>query len=108
MIRNKELVYKIVELFANIEVTSAEVDASLQEAGYDPEEVGAKMKAIADKALARGICCIGLKERTGNPIWKDKIIAFDKATPGSATAVIVKLRESKVIWCKESKNFIEN
>ena len=33
-------------------MTPEEVDAELREAGYDPEEVGARMQAVAERALA--------------------------------------------------------
>jgi len=31
--------------------TPEEIDAALREAGYDPEEIGAKMKTVAERAL---------------------------------------------------------
>lgn len=33
--------------------TPAEIDAVLREAGYDPDQIGAQMKAAAEQALAR-------------------------------------------------------
>lgn len=33
-------------------MTPEEIDAQLREAGYDPEEVGARMQAVAERALA--------------------------------------------------------
>lgn len=94
MITNREMVYKIAELFDKIELTTTEVDAALREAGYDPDEVRAKMKAIADEALAKGICCITLKEWTCKSIPKERVIAFDRAIFKSDVAVITKLRNS--------------
>lgn len=62
MIINKELIHKLAEAFDNIELTPAEIDAELRKVGLDPNKVGVEMKAIADRALARGIRCTGLKE----------------------------------------------
>lgn len=109
VINKSELVYRLAELFDSIELTPAEVDEELCEAGYDPDKVGVEMKAIADEALARGVRCIGLKERIDKPVRGERIVAFDKATPGSDDmAVIVKSRKGETIWCKKIENFIEN
>ncbi len=97
MITNIELVHRLAEAFDNIELTPTEVDEELHEAGYDPDEIGAKMKAIADEALAGGICCEILKEQTDKPVRGERIVAFDKAIPKSDTAVIVKSRDGKIV-----------
>ena len=60
MITSEELIYNIARMFDEIELTSDEVDAELREAGYDPDEVGARMRAISDAALAN---CTMLKEQ---------------------------------------------
>ncbi len=52
MITNKELVHNLADAFDEIELTSADVDEALREAGYDPDKVSAIMKAIANRALA--------------------------------------------------------
>jgi 2-hydroxychromene-2-carboxylate isomerase len=73
VITNKELVHNLAKMFDEIELTPAEVDEALREAGYDPDEIGAKMKAIADDALARGV--------VSKPVWGEPIVATcDKAT----------------------------
>lgn len=111
MIINKELIHKLAEAFDSIELTPDEVDASLREAGYDPDEVGAKMKAIADKTLIRVKI---LKEQTGKPDWDRVIATCDKAVPGNDIAVIVKLRDGKCVSYGKIENnddllrFIEN
>ncbi len=46
------LVRAIAVLFDEIELeTSEEIEASLRDAGYDPDEIGTRMKAAAEQAL---------------------------------------------------------
>jgi hypothetical protein len=50
---SEDLVRALAELFAeDVPKTPEEVDAELREAGYDPEEIGARMQAAAERALA--------------------------------------------------------
>jgi hypothetical protein len=50
---SEELIRAFADLFDEIEPeTPAEIDAMLREAGYDPDEIGAQMKAVAEQALA--------------------------------------------------------
>jgi len=49
----EDLIRTLVELFDEMDPeTPEEVDASLREAGYDPDESGTRMKAAAERALA--------------------------------------------------------
>jgi len=49
----EDLVRAFADLFDEIEPeTPEEIDAVLREAGYDPDEVGTRMKAVAERALA--------------------------------------------------------
>jgi len=48
----EDLVRAFADLFDEIEPeTPEEIDAVLREAGYDPDEVGARMEAVAERAL---------------------------------------------------------
>ncbi len=47
-----DLVRVLADLFDEIELEPEEIDAVLREAGHEPDEVGAQMKAAAEKALA--------------------------------------------------------
>lgn len=51
---DEELVQALVELFDDIPPpeTPEEVDAILREEGYDPDEIAAYFRNVADKALA--------------------------------------------------------
>lgn len=52
-ITNRELLARMAELFSEIDYdTPGEIDEILREAGLDPSEVGARMKDVAEKALA--------------------------------------------------------
>jgi len=52
---SEDLVRAFADLFDEIEPeTPEEIDAVLREAGYDPDEVGARMKAVAERALNEG------------------------------------------------------
>lgn len=51
-IQKVELVRKLADVFDEVELTSAEVDEALREAGYDPDKVSATMRAIANRAMA--------------------------------------------------------
>ena len=44
----------LVRVFADFfdEVELEDIDAVLREAGHDPDEVGARMRAVAERALA--------------------------------------------------------
>ncbi len=49
----EDLVHAFADLFDEVEPeTPEEIDAALREAGYDPDNVGARMKAVAERALA--------------------------------------------------------
>ena len=49
---SEDLVRAFADLFDEIEPeTPEEIDAVLCEAGYDPDEIGARMKAVAERAL---------------------------------------------------------
>lgn len=47
----QELIFALAELFDEIEMTPEEVRESLREAGYDPDEVGKAIAAVAQKAM---------------------------------------------------------
>lgn len=52
-----EFVRAIANLFDEIEPeTPEEIDEVLREAGYNPDAIGKKMKAAAEKALAETKC----------------------------------------------------
>jgi len=49
---SEDLVRAFADLFDEVEPeTPEEVDAALREAGYDPDQVAARMKAVAQEAL---------------------------------------------------------
>lgn len=49
---DKQLVRATADLFDElVPETPEEIDAALREAGYDPDEVGARMKAVAERAI---------------------------------------------------------
>ena len=50
---SEELVSAFADLFNEVEPeTSEEIDAVLHEAGYDPDEVASRMRAVAQQAIA--------------------------------------------------------
>ena len=50
----KEFVEAFFELFGELESESPEeIDSILREAGYDPDEVGARMQRVAEEALEK-------------------------------------------------------
>lgn len=52
-----EFLRAIANLFDEIEPeTPEEIDEVLREAGYDPDEIGKRMKAVAEKTLAETKC----------------------------------------------------
>ena len=49
---SEDLVRAFADLFDEVEPeTPEEVDVALREAGYDPDQVAARMKAVAQEAL---------------------------------------------------------
>jgi hypothetical protein len=49
----EELLHAFADLFDEVmEEDPEEIDAALEELGYDPTEIGKKMKAVAEQALA--------------------------------------------------------
>jgi DNA-directed RNA polymerase subunit F len=50
---SEDLVRAVADLFDEVEPeTQEEIDAVLREAGHDPDEVAARMKVVAERALA--------------------------------------------------------
>jgi hypothetical protein len=50
----EELVHAFADLFDEVEPdTPEEIDTVLREGGYDPDTIAARMKSIAERALAR-------------------------------------------------------
>jgi hypothetical protein len=50
----EELVHAFADLFDEVEPeTPEEVDATLREGGHDPDSIAARMKSVAERALAR-------------------------------------------------------
>ena len=50
----EELVHAFADLFDEVGLdTPEEIDAALREGGHDPDTIAARMKSVAERALAR-------------------------------------------------------
>jgi hypothetical protein len=75
----EELVHTFADLFDEVEPdTPEEVDAVLQEGGHDPDTIAARMKSIAERALARSP--LNWRNRAQREVEAERS-KLDKVTP---------------------------
>ena len=86
---SEDLVRAFADLFDEVEPdTPEEIDAVLREAGYDPDEIGVRMKAAAEKALANSP--LNWRNRAQKELEDEqtRIARFTTARPGNRAGLI--------------------
>jgi hypothetical protein len=89
-----ELMRAINKLFDEVEPESPEeIDAILQETGYDPQQVAARMKAVADDALATSL--LDWRNRAPKKIQQEraKLDSFVSSASRSRTDMVAAIRK---------------
>lgn len=89
-----ELMRAINKLFDEIEPESPEeIDAILQEAGYDPQQVAARMKAVADSVLATSP--LDWRNRAPQRIQQERarLDSFVSSTPQSRADMVAAIQK---------------
>lgn len=75
----EELVHAFADLFNEVEPeTPEEIDAVLREGGHDPDTIAARMKSIAERALARSP--LNWRNRAQREVEAERS-KLDKVTP---------------------------
>lgn len=75
----EELVHAFADLFNEVEPeTPEEIDAVLREGGHDPDTIAARMKSIAERALARSP--LNWRNRAQREVEAERS-ELDKVTP---------------------------
>ena len=91
---NEELLDALADLFDAVEPSAPEeVDEVLREAGHDPDEVAMKMKAIAERALAKSPMNWRNVARRETDEERARLDGFKPELPGSRTDLITAIRK---------------
>lgn len=90
---DQDLIRAITDSFNEVEPDSPEeVDAILQEAGFDPDKVGSEIKAVAERALKESP--LNWRERAQEmEDAKVRLTAFTLAIPTSRSDIINAIKE---------------
>ena len=87
----QELLERVGELFDEIDPeTPEELDAALQEAGFDPDAIGARMEALAREALQQSPLNWRNQAHKEMEAERQRLAAAQRVSPGPANREAIK------------------
>lgn len=90
---SKDLLQVLADLFDEIgPETPEEIDATLREAGYDPDQVGARMAAAAERAIAQSPLNWRNRARQEREAAERKLSGFDSRAPQRRNDLLAEIR----------------